>query len=141
MKKIIKAKEIKKYDVMIAIDISHGKINYDNLKVMLDTFAVMVENYNYTGNIILFDSEIRAELNMEDVHDLTKFNLIGKDECDYRSIFNYANDKVKNEGWDIFRIFCITDGYGIFPENTKFQTTWITGQKHGDFPFGELTII
>lgn len=143
MKKIIEAAEIKQSDVIIAIDISGGKINYDNLKAMLDTFKIMVENYNYIGHVLLFDNEIRMkfDIDSEEMHDLTSVNLNGEDNSDYNLIFEYAKNKVDNFGWDIFQIYCLTDGYGIFPEDTEFNTIWITGKSHGEFPFGDITII
>lgn len=139
MKKTITAKKIIDRDVIMAIDISGKQSNLDNIKSMLKIFSTIVQDYNYKGHVLLCDEEIVFEFDMDDIDKLDNYILpVSNDNADYRPIFEYARQKTDDENWDIFKIYFVTDGFGIFPRESEFDTIWITGKDLGIFPFGEV---
>lgn len=139
MKKTIQAKTIQDKDVIIAFDIAGSKMNIDNIKSMLSIFSNIVKDYNYKGHILLCDETIVFEFDIDEIEKLDNYVLsINSNSCDYRSVFDYAKQKVEIGNWDIFKIYFVTDGFGIFPRESEFDTIWITGQDTGIFPFGEV---
>lgn len=139
MKKTIQAKTIEDKDVIIAFDVSGSKTNIDNIKSMLSIFANIVRDYNYKGHILLCDEKIVFDFNIDEIEALDNYVLsINSNTCDYRSVFEYAKQKVENDNCDIFKIYFITDGFGIFPRESEFDTIWVTGKDIGIFPFGEV---
>lgn len=139
MKKKIEAKKIIDRDVIMAIDISGNRSNLDNIKTTLKIFSTIVQDYNYKGHVLLCDESIVFEFNIDDIEKLDNYVLpVPTDNADYRKIFEYAKEKVQTEGWDIFKIYFVTDGFGVFPRESEFDTIWITGKDLGIFPFGEV---
>lgn len=139
MKKKIEAKQIIDKDVIIAIDISRKQSNLDNIKSMLKIFSTIVQDYNYKGHVLLCDDEIKFEFNIDDIDKLDNYVLPKtSDNADYRPVFDYVEEKVNNENWDLFKIYFVTDGLGVFPRESQYDTIWITGKDFGLFPFGEV---
>lgn len=139
MKKTIQAKTIKDKDVIIAFDIANSFSNLDNIKSMLTIFSNIVKDYNYKGHVLLCDKTIVFEFDIDEIKKLENYVLsINSNVCDYRPVFDYAKQKVEIENWDIFKIYFVTDGFGIFPKQSEFDTIWVTGKDLGIFPFGEI---
>lgn len=141
MVKKIQAQEIKRRDVVIAFDISGNGIKLENLKAVLNTFEVIVESYDYIGHIILADDDVRLSIALDDIDDLSKLTLNGNKSSDYRPVFDFIKEKQKEENLDIFKVYYITDGFGIFPNKEEFDTIWICANDYGQFPFGEVSVI
>lgn len=140
MKKTIKAKIIEEKDVIIAIDISGSQSNLENIKSMLKLFSNIVNDYNYKGHVLLCDETIVFEFDIDDIEKLDNYILpeVNRNPSDYRPVFEYARQKTETEHWDIFKIYFVTDGFGISPRESEFDTIWVTGKDLGLFPFGEV---
>lgn len=139
----IESKAIKNVDIVVAFDVSNNKVSINNIKGMLSLFNSMVKDYNCDCHIILFGDDILLEFNIEDIETLDEFVLLEQNEVpDYNIVFNYAKDKAENQNWDIFKVYCITDGNGVFPDDSEFDTIWVTINKDIEkYPFGQVLAI
>ena len=136
---LIESKTIKNVDVIIAIDIANNKTNIKNIKSMLMIFDSMVKDYNCNGHVLLSGDDIVLEFDIEDIKQLDNFILPQQTQANYNAVFKYAKNKQENENWNIFKIYYITDGDGIFPERSEIDTIWVTTNNNiGNFPFGQV---
>ena len=138
MKKVITSKSTKNVDILVAIDISGNKLSLDSIKSTLSLFDSMTNDYNCNAHVVLIGDDITLDFDIDDISKLDNFILPEQHQCNYKKVFEYAEEKIQNDEWDIFRLYFITDGYGIFPEESNIHTTWITTKNTGVFPFGEV---
>lgn len=132
--KKIKSKEIKRKDVLVAVDIAKNDIDFLNLKQLLNLFDQMTNEYDMICKVLLFDNEIRSNINIENIDTIDKDSIIisTAEKADFNSIIEYAD---KNK-LDIFKIFTITSGDLILPDDCKYPVTWIS-DSNCNFNFGE----
>lgn len=132
--KKIKSKKINRKDVLVAIDISKNDVDYNNLKQLLQLFDQMTQDYDMICKVILFDDEIRDNINIENINNIDKDALLisSVEKADFNSIINYVNEN----NLDIFKIFTITSGDLITPDTCEYPVIWIT-DSNKMFNFGE----
>lgn len=140
MAKKIEAQRINNKDVIIAFDLKSANYNVDNIKLLLNTFDAMVKDYNYNGRVILFDEVIQMEFNIDDMDSLNNFVLQESNgNSNYECVTQYAKDKCSIDDWDIFCVYCITDGKGTLPkDNYNDSFIWVVGNLDLEFPFGSI---
>lgn len=125
-------KEIKRKDVLIAVDISQNNIDFNNLKDLLRLFDNMTKDYDMKGSVITFDSKVHLDFHLEAYDKLSEETLtISTEKANFDVITNYIEDNKL----DIFRIFVLTDGHIKTPKTCEYEVVWITDPGN-EFNFG-----
>lgn len=136
IQEIIKKKNEETVDIVFAIP--SGQFSSEkSLKGLLSMLINMVQDYNATYYLMLFDSEIRSFEEIYSVEDLS-LKITDSKDCNYDKLFEHIGQKFETTPENCI---ILSDMEGEISKAYTIPTIWITSNKEFFPLFGQVNYI